>query len=359
MTALSLPLADLDPLRRRVAALTENRPGVYRLLDAAGRCLYVGKAKRLRQRLLSYFRLAHTDQKAGRIIRATADLEWEYHPSEFAACLAELRHIRRLRPPFNFHMNRTRRLALVRVSPGPVPKLVIAQRVSEEPATYYGPFTSPRRLAEAIRVLNDLLGLRDCALNFPMHLAEQTDLFAPPARAGCPRFELGTCSGPCAGKVTREDYHRRLAVAVAFLEGRGIAPLDRVVAEMTALAEARQFERALRWRERFEALEWLLAATSQARSAIEALSFVYTDPGVHGDARCYVIRRATVRTSAPEPQTPIEREAFSALVRQHTRPEPAEPALHPDRVEETLLVLSWFRRHPAALRRTTPFERWL
>ncbi len=359
MTSLALPLVDLEPLRRRVAALSEQRPAVYRMLDAGHRVIYVGKAKRLRTRLLSYFRAADTDEKAGRILRAAADIEWEYQPSEFAACLRELKQIRRFRPPFNFHMNRTRRVGFIKVSGGPAPKIFVSRAAPSDGMAHYGPFVGPGRLLEAVRVLNDLLGLRDCALNMPIHYAEQAELFGPVGQAACPRYDFGTCTGPCGGLVSQNEYRRRVGVAAAFLEGKGIAPLDRAVAEMTALSSANQFERAARWRDRFEALEWLLAATVRARAAVEALTFVYTDPGAFGDARAYIIRRATVRASAPAPHSPIEREAFRALVAKHAAPEPALAAIPNDAIDETLLLLSWFRRHPAVLHRTVPLERWI
>ncbi|MBI2615373.1 MAG: UvrB/UvrC motif-containing protein [Gemmatimonadetes bacterium] len=359
MTSLALPLTDLEPLRGRVAALAENRPGVYRMLDAGGRVLYVGKAKRLRPRLLSYFRAADTDEKAGRILRAAADIEWEYQPSEFAACLAELRLIRRSRPPFNVHMNRTRRVAFIKVSGGPAPKIFVSRAAPSDGMAHYGPFVGPGRLIEAVRVLNDLLGLRDCALDMPIHYAEQGDLFGPAGRAACPRHDFGTCTGPCGGLVSEREYRRRVSVARAFLEGRGIAPLDHVVREMTDLSSANAFERAARWRDRFEALEWLLAASVRARAAVQALTFVYTDPGALGDARAYVIRRATVRAAAPAPHSPLEVQAFRALVAEHTGLEPEPSAIPTDAIDETLLLLSWFRRHPSALRRTVPLQRWL
>lgn len=359
MTALALPLTDLEPLRRRVATLTENRPGVYRMLDAARRVMYVGKAKRLRTRLLTYFRAADTDEKAGRILRAAADIEWEYQPSEFAACLAELRLIRRFRPPFNVHMNQTRRVGFIKVSGGPAPKIFVSRAAPTDGMTHYGPFVGPGRLIEAVRVLNDLLGLRDCALDMPIHYAEQGELFGPAGRAACPRYDFGTCTGPCGGLVSESEYRRRVSVAMAFLEGRGIAPLDRVVREMTDLSSANAFERAARWRDRFEALEWLLAASVRARAAVLALTFVYTDPGALGDARAYVIRRATVRATAPAPHSPLEVEAFRALVAEHAVPERELGALPTEAIDETLLLLSWFRRHPSALRRTVPLQRWV
>lgn len=359
MTSLALPLTDLEPLRRRVAALTENRPGNYRMLDPAGRVTYVGKAKRLRTRLLSYFRAADTDEKAGRILRAAADIEWEYQPSEFAACLAELRLIRRFRPPFNVHMNATRRVAFIKVSDGPASKVFVSRAAPQNGMTHYGPFVGPGRLIEAVRVLNDLLGLRDCAPDMPIHYAEQGDLFGPAGRAACPRHAFGTCTGPCGGLVSESEYRRRVSLAMAFLEGRSITPLDQVVREMTDLSAANAFERAARWRDRFEALEWLLAASVRARASIEALTFVYTDPGALGDARAYVIRRATVRATASAPHSPLEVQAFRALVAEHAGREPEPGALPAETIDETLMLLSWFRRHPAALRRTVPLRHWL
>ena len=180
------------------------RPAGYRRLGAARRVIYVGKAKRLRPRLLSYFRAADGDEKAGRIIRAAADIEWEYQPSEFAACLGELRAIRRCRPPLNSAMNYTRRVAFIKVSGAPAPKIFVAPAAPDDGMTHYGPFTSPGRLVEAVRVLNDLLGLRDCTLRMPIRYAQQGDLFDPPGRAACPRYDFGTCTGPCAGRVSEQ-----------------------------------------------------------------------------------------------------------------------------------------------------------
>jgi excinuclease ABC subunit C len=352
------PTADLPSLHRRVKALAEPRPGIYRMLDGSGRVLYVGKAKRVRARLLSYFRAPPAD-KAARILHAAADISWEYTPSEFAAHLTELREIRKWRPPYNVQMNRHRQAVFVSVSADPAPRLTSTTRPTSPAAFHYGPLASPARTREAIRVLTDLLGLRDCTQQMPMVFAEQGDLFGQARQAGCARHELGLCAGPCAGLVTYAGYRERVDRAVSFLEGRSIAPIDRVVVEMTRASGEGQFERAARWRERFEALEWLLAATTRARAAVALLSFVYREPGAHGDDRAYLIRRGVVRATYPWPATPIEQEAFRAVVtRELATPEPAGP-LATDCIEEMLLVMSWFRRHPEALRRTTPLAEWM
>ena len=141
---------------------------------------------------------------------------------------------------------------------------------------------------------------------------------------------------------------------------RTIQPVDRVVREMQAAAAAAEFERAAKWRERFEQLEWLLAATSRARAAVAGLTFVYRDPGTFGDDRAYVIRQGIVRSSYPWPGTPIEREAFRGVVAEElAKPAPAPGALPFQHLDEILLVMAWFRRHPDAFRRTTRLEAWV
>jgi excinuclease ABC subunit C len=357
---LPLPAADLGQLRDRVCALAENRPGVYHMVDNTGRVLYVGKAKRLRTRLLTYFRAKYPEDKAARILYAAHDVRWEYVPSEFSAYLTELRQIRKFRPHFNWRLNRTRRSVLIKVSGGPAPRVTAGSAVAPEDLRCYGPFPSLGRTVEAVRTLNDLLGLRDCAPTMPIVFPGQGDLFGMPRQAACMRHEFGFCAGPCAGFIVESEYRARVETAMAFLEGRTIQPIDRVVRAMTTAAETAEFELAARWREKFEHLEWLLGATSRARSAVDLLTFVYRDPGDFGDDRAYVIRQGVVRAAYPYPATPIEHEAFRSVVSDiASTPAPPPGPLPLESIDEILLVMSWFRQHPDALRRTTPYAHWL
>ncbi|MEP7176018.1 MAG: nuclease, partial [Gemmatimonadales bacterium] len=235
-----IPSTDLAALRDRVRAGAENRPAVYRMTDAMGRIIYVGKAKRLRTRLLTYFRAAYPEDKAARILYAASGIAWDYVPSEFAAYLGELRQIRRHRPHFNHRGNVTRRSVLIKISSDVAPRMYAGATVAQSDACCYGPFRSMARTAEAVRTLNDLLGLRDCTAEMPAVFAGQGDLFDAPRQAGCMRHEFGFCTGPCAGLVAQWDYRRRVETAMAFLEGRTIQPIDRVVQAMQdAAAEAR------------------------------------------------------------------------------------------------------------------------
>lgn len=356
--ALALPNADLDRLKRRVSNFAEKRPAVYRMIDPSGRVIYVGKAKQLRNRLLSYFRAPFPEDKAARILHAAADIQWKYVPSDFAAYLQELRDIKQHRPVFNVKMNRTKRAVLIKVSEGTAPKVYVGTQPGPGGIKHYGPLTSANRARDAVRILNDLMGIRDCAQTMPMVFADQCDLFRKPVRAACMRHELGTCSGPCAGLVSEADYAERVSQLVDFMDGKTLKPISRVIDAMLQASQEEDYESATRWRNRFDALEWLLRNITSSRNAIESLSFVYHDPGAYGDDRAYVIRRATVRAVAPAPTTPLEREAFKSAIREALKPEPLDGPLPAEQIDEMLLLLNWFRRNPTAMRRTTPLDIW-
>jgi excinuclease ABC subunit C len=371
MSALAFavtPAADaFEALRSRVRAEVRRRPGVYQFLDPAGGVYYVGKAKDLRTRLLSYFTAPWPDSKAAQLIRAAADLTWRYLPSEFAALLEEQRLIARLRPFSNVRGNRTRRrMVFVKVTGGSAPKLKVTDHTADRGSRYYGPFQSSARTADAVRVMSDLLKLRDCAQDRPMRFADQAELFDATAPAACIRHELGTCLGPCAAKCSGEAYREALARAVDFLEGRSVSPLDRILDEMAGTSAARQFERASVWRDKLEAIEGLFAAVSRLRAATESLSFVYgvrdrTAPSQGGghDDRVYVVHRGLVRAAAAWPRTPIERDAFAATVARYAgQPRPTVAARSAPEMDQLLLVMSWFRQNPDEFDMTTPFDQW-
>jgi excinuclease ABC subunit C len=355
--------ATLDGLRAHVRANAERRPGVYEFLDEDGNVFYVGKAKCLRTRLLSYFTAPWPDAKSARLIRSAAGIRWRYVASEFAALIEELRLIKRLRPFRNVHGNRTsRRTVFVKLTGEPAPKLRLTAKAVDPDARYYGPFRGSGRAALALRVLNDALGLRDCAQDRPMVLGDQADFFAAPIAPGCLRHDFGTCLGPCAAKCSADRYGAAVRTAVDFLEGRTAAPIGKVLEVMTDAAERADFERAAVWREKLEALEWLFGAVARLATALEALSFVYVvrDATGHRDDRAYLIRRGLVLAEAPLPRTPIERLAFAASVERHTAlPAPTLAARTATEMDQLLLVTSWFRQHPEAFEATTPYAGWL
>jgi excinuclease ABC subunit C len=350
----SLPVAPALQLLREQLRTAQNRPGTYQMLREDGEIVYVGKSKQIRTRLLSYFR-AREDEKAYRIVREAHALAWEYEPSEFAALLRELALIKRLRPRFNVQHKRDGRYSFLKLSPGPAPKLFVVRAVSDDAGTYFGPFRGGTRIEEAVRQLNDLLGLRDCSLSTPMRFADQSDLFAFEATPRCHRYELQLCVGPCAGLCTETEYRRRVSLARAFLDGDADEPLRWLSERMVLAAERWDFEYAARLRDRAGRLEALRDEFSRLREALDSLSFLYTVPGYEGENRIYLVRRGTVRAMRAAPSSAADRRALARLVEQHFGlPEPGGTLVPRHQVDEILLIARWFRSHPEELLRTVP-----
>jgi excinuclease ABC subunit C len=358
MPALEPPL---DRLRAFVRERATDRPGVYRMIAAGGEILYVGKSKQLRSRLLSYFRAAYPADKGARILHEAESIDWEHTPSEFAALLVELRLIKRYRPRFNVAMKQdARHYAFIKITRTPAPKLVVVRGTGASGADdgiYYGPFLGAQRLTEAVRELSDALGLRDCALDTPMHFSDQVELFVapplPPRTPGCIRFEVHKCLGPCVGGCSVAEYARHIKMAVAFLEGTDDGPVAALRREMDDASTRLAFERAASLRDKAQRLVDLRAQFARLRFAVETLSFVYTVPGYDGDDRAYIIRRGCVRAEHPKPRTPAERRQLRASVQSILTPsDHIPPAVPAHEVDELMLVSSWFRRFPKELKRT-------
>ncbi|HEV2131698.1 MAG TPA: GIY-YIG nuclease family protein [Longimicrobiaceae bacterium] len=344
----------LRELRQQVRSEARNRPGTYRMLAADGEVLYVGKSKQVRTRLLSYFR-AREGEKALRIVGEARSITWEYEPSEFAALLRELQLIKRFRPRYNVQHKRDRKYSFLKLSAGAAPKLYVVPSVADDAAAYFGPFRGGSRIAEAVRELNDLLGLRDCALSTPMRFADQPDLFGHERSPLCHRYELQRCAGPCAALCTEAEYRRRIELARAFLDGDADEPLRWLDERMLRAAERWEFEYAASLRDRARRLEALREEFGRLREALEGLTFLYTVPGEEGEDRVYVIRRGTVRASLPAPTTPAARRRLLRLAEEHFRhPERGGTMVAKHQVDEILLLAHWFRVHPDELARTVP-----
>ncbi len=350
--------AQLATMRAAVRSLAKDRPGVYRMLSAEGEIVYVGKSKKLRTRLLSYFRCSFPEDKGARIVREAEKIEWDYTPSEFAALLEELRLIKRFRPRLNVAMKRdVRHFAFIKLTRGAAPKLLVVRGAGADDAqVYYGPFHGAQRVGEAVRELNDALGLRDCRLDQPMFFADQPELFHQfPRTPGCIRHEIRKCLGPCVGGCTASQYSERVQLVRQFLDGADDGPMQVLRDEMIAASERLEFERAGSIRDKLGRLEALREQFSRFRFAVESLSFLYTVPGHEGDDRIYLIRRGRVRGEYAVPRSDDDRTRLLEMVENVFHPVERDSAQVPaHEIDELLLLSSWFRRFPAELGHSRP-----
>jgi len=350
---------NIDSLRNEVRAGAEERPGVYRWLGPDGTILYVGKSVRVRSRLLSYFR--KDVGKEARIVRASASVQWDYVPNEFAALFHEMHLIRAWQPEYNTQHKRDRRYGFVKITREPAPRMIPVARVHNDGARYYGPFGQKAWLSRAVHDLSLATGLRDCGSDTPVHFADQLEIFASERTPHCIRADTGTCLAPCAGRCTASEYNSRLEIARAFLETRNRAPLETLVDLLKRATERLDFGYAARLRDRMETLEKLWDHLSGCRGQVAHLNLVYAVPGFGGDDRLYLIRRGRLWGEIPWPRTYAARRRARATVTDAFRPilDDRDASLDADSAAEVLMTVSWLNKRPGERRRARPPEQWL
>jgi excinuclease ABC subunit C len=318
------------------------------MVDGRGALIYVGKAKCLRARLLTYFRTRTRDPKAGRILDHTRALVWEHWPTEFAALLRELELIRRWRPAYNVQgVPGRRRATYICLGRKPAAYLFATRQPPAEATAVYGPLFGGVRVADAVRRLNDLFRLRDCEQSQKMHFADQGELFPVLRPAGCLRFEIGTCSGPCVGSVSRSGYGRQTRAARAFLEGKDDAVLARLEREMADAARDQAYERAAALRDKLDVLRWLSEKLAWLNTARREHTFVYPLTGEDGRTLWHLIHRGRVRSTVVAPRDAATRHAARAAIETvFARREDHAGTTPADQVDSILLVAGWFRKRP-------------
>jgi excinuclease ABC subunit C len=330
-------------LRSGIRAECPRQPGVYGMLDVHGELIYVGKAKSLRTRLLTYFRPRSRDAKAGRVINQTHAVVWETSADEFAALHRELELIRRWRPRLNVHGKPySWQHTYVCLGRAPAPYAFLARRPPARLAACFGPISSGRRAREATRRLNDWFRLRDCPQKQTMVFADHTELFAVEHTPGCLRLELGTCLGPCAAACSRVDYMVQIRAAAAFLSGADTTPLLTLERQMQQAAVVQQFERAGVLRDKLAALSWLHQQLERLRQARAMETMVYPLVGHDGVTRWYVIDGgwAVAAALAPTNREEVPSTLRTLLAR---RPTTASGGEH---LAGILLLAAWLRRYP-------------
>jgi excinuclease ABC subunit C len=318
------------------------------MIGVDGQLIYVGKAKRLRARLLSYFRPKSRLPKAGEILARTRAIAWEFAGSEFAALLRELELIHRWRPCFNVQ-GQPRRWHRVYVCLGrqPAPYVFLSRRRVAGLLGCFGPVPHTRTAGEAIRWLNDFFQLRDCPKTQPMYFADQRELFPVTRAAGCLRYEIGTCLGPCAGACSRTAYLDMAGSALDFLAGRNFTPITTLERDMTTAAAVMKFEQAASLRDKVDALRWLSFQLERLRTAQREYSFVYRVKGFEGQDFWYLIHQGRVAAAIPSPHDSISRQTAATIIREVFQKDKKETGpLRLEAVDQVLLVAAWFRRHP-------------
>jgi excinuclease ABC subunit C len=232
------------PVIARHAKTAPAGPGVYRMIDAAGEVLYVGKARHLKKRVQSYARGGAHNNRIVRMISDTANMEFVTTATEIEALLLEANLIKRLKPRFNVVLRDDKSFPFILIARDhPVPQILKHRGARNRKGDYFGPFASAGAVGRTINTLQRAFLLRSCS-----------DAYFESRLRPCLLFQIKRCSAPCTGEISVEDYGKLVDEALGFLTGESDEVKRRLHALMDAASLKQDYERAASFRDRLTAL---------------------------------------------------------------------------------------------------------
>ncbi|MDP2206012.1 MAG: excinuclease ABC subunit UvrC [Alphaproteobacteria bacterium] len=224
-------------------------PGVYRMLNAAGEPLYVGKAKHLKKRVTAYTQPQKQSIRIQRMIAATASMEFTTTHTEAEALLLEANLIKKLKPRYNILLRDDKSFPYILITGDhDYPQVTKHRGARDRKGEFFGPFASGFAVNETLAVLHKAFLLRNCS----------DHIFALRTRP-CLQYQIKRCTAPCVAKVTQRQYAEQVDLARQFLEGRSRAIQEDFAAKMQDASERLDFEEAATYRDRIRALTQIQA----------------------------------------------------------------------------------------------------
>lgn len=238
----------LEYLREKVKKLP-LQPGIYIMKDKKGQIIYIGKAKALKNRVSSYFRSVekHTP-KVYRMVENVWDFEYIVTSSEFEALVLECSFIKQHTPKYNILLKDDKGYHYIRVGGGEYGKITACHQPLKDGARYLGPYISGYVVKQTVDEVNKVFLLPTCNRNFPQEIGKQRP---------CLNYHIKQCMAPCSGKISPQEYAEALEEAVSFLKGSSANIQKILTQKMMQAAEAMQYEKAARYRDRIRAIQGL------------------------------------------------------------------------------------------------------
>ncbi|MGQ0650158.1 MAG: excinuclease ABC subunit UvrC [Gemmatimonadaceae bacterium] len=235
-----------EPVASKLPHLPDS-PGVYLWKDREGTVLYVGKAKRLRSRVRSYFGSDHVGSvKTQAMLRLIAELDSIVVPTEAHALILEANLLKEYRPRFNISLRDDKSYPYVKVTLGePFPRVIVTRRLIDDGSRYFGPYTDVGAMRRALNVVKRIFTVRSCNYDLPGDAPERP----------CLDYHIGKCKAPCVLLQAEAEYRAMIDEVVLFLDGRADEVTQRVRQRMIEASEQLNFERAAELRDALRHLE--------------------------------------------------------------------------------------------------------
>lgn len=246
-------------LIRRLARSLPDSPGVYRMLNDKGDVLYVGKARALRRRVVSYANIERLPLRLKRMVAETVEMVFVHTHTEAEALLLESNLIKKLKPRYNILMRDDKSFPYIFISGDhDFPLLTKHRGARNLKGEYYGPFASAGSVNRTIDTLQRVFMLRNC-----------TDSYFAQRKRPCLQYHIKRCTAPCVGFVSRADYARQVDMARAFLKGRSSEIQQNMANEMQQASAELEFEKAARLRDRIRMLTTIQSVQDINVTAVE------------------------------------------------------------------------------------------
>ena len=223
-------------------------PGVYIMKDREGRVIYVGKSRKLKNRVSQYFQNSEKNIKTARMVASVADFEYFLCDTEIEALTLENTLIKQYSPKYNIRLKDAKSYPYIKITDEAYPRLVMTRKREKDKAKYFGPYSGVSTVFSVLDTLRTVLSLPTCNRRFPRDIGKERP---------CLYYQMGRCCGPCTGKVSEEEYTATISMAADILRGNTGEVKRRLTEKMFDHAEAERFEAAARCRDTLNALERL------------------------------------------------------------------------------------------------------
>ena len=223
-------------------------PGVYIMKDREGRVIYVGKSRKLKNRVSQYFQNGEKNIKTARMVAAVRDFEYFLCDTEMEALTLENTLIKQHNPKYNIRLKDAKSYPYIKITDEPYPRLVMTRKRDKDKGKYFGPYSGVSTVFSVLDTLRRVLALPSCNRRFPRDIGKERP---------CLYYQMGRCCGPCTGKVSEAEYAETVALAADILRGNTGEVKRRLTEQMYAHAEEERFEAAARCRDTIAALDRL------------------------------------------------------------------------------------------------------
>lgn len=302
-------MALYDENLRKIVSELPSSPGVYQYFDSSGVIIYIGKAKNLKNRILSYLNKSNQSNKTRILVNKIADLKYIVVNSEQDALLLENNLIKKYKPRYNILLKDDKSYPWICIKKEPFPRVFITRRYVHDGSEYFGPYTSGKFAYILISLIKSLFKLRTC------NLALNQKSIGDQKFKVCLEYHIGNCPAPCIGKVREQDYNEFISQVRNILKGNLSAVIEVMNRKMKAYAEELNFEEANQMKEALEAVK-----TYQAKSTIVRTTINDTDVFSYLEDEKYayvnflrIVHGAVVQVHTVELEKKIEEDKESLL----------------------------------------------